>query len=100
MQGFDEYTFFSEARALYKKIDYEKKLESLESILVFERKWQGHFAAINGAATSLRHLYLDIIITYVFFSEELSPEEEEAFDILLESYEDIGLVNGSKPLVL
>jgi hypothetical protein len=43
---------------------------------------------------------LDIIITYLFFSEELSPEEEEAFDILLESYEDVGLVNGSKPLVL
>ena len=100
MKGFNEQIFFSEARHLHSKIDYDKKLESLESILVFERKWQDHYDAIKGAVASVRLLYLDILLTYVFFSEELSFEEEDIFDVLLETYADVGLVHSSKPLVL
>jgi hypothetical protein len=100
MQGFDEQTFFREARHLHKRIDYDKKLESLESILVFERKWQNHYDAIKGAVINVRRLYYHILMIYLFLSEELSTEEEDAFDVILENYTDIGLVHRGEPFVL
>ena len=100
MQDFNEKVFFSEARLLYSNIDYDKKLESLESILLFERKWQTHYTAIKDSMVLVRRAYYDIIIMYLFLSEELTTEEETAFDLILEKYPDIELMHRGESLVL
>lgn len=93
MEEFHAQTFFKEGQKLLQKIDYEKKLFSLECILAFERKWQGQYANIKLAATSVQAIYTDILIMYVVLSDDLDPEEEVAYDAILENYSDIALIN-------